>query len=336
VIALIGGRQVGYNGFDRALDAVRPMGSLVKPFVYLTALETKRYTAATVIQDEPIDVKLRNGTHWKPQNFTKEVYGPVPLARALSESLNLATVGLSLDIGLPNVTKTLQRFGLTRKPLEVPAMALGAVDVSPLEVAQIYSGLASGGFRTTLRAVRAIISDDGKPLRAFPLEVNQVADPDSVQQLNRMLELVMEHGTGRSARALLPPNLVVAGKSGTSSELRDSWFAGFSGSHVAVVWVGYDDNRPTNFTGSSGALQVWARFFGGLDTTSRNAPLAESLVSVPIEFGTGLRADPTCGTDVVTVAVPVGAEPPWKEGCEAHDPSLIEKAGEWLRDMIRH
>jgi penicillin-binding protein 1B len=336
VIALIGGRQVGYNGFDRALDAVRPMGSLVKPFVYLTALETKRYTAATVIQDEPIDVKLRNGTHWKPQNFTKEVYGPVPLARALSESLNLATVGLSLDIGLPNVTKTLQRFGLTRKPLEVPAMALGAVDVSPLEVAQIYSGLASGGFRTTLRAVRAIISDDGKPLRAFPLEVNQVADADSVQQLNRMLELVIEHGTGRSAQAILPPNLVVAGKSGTSSELRDSWFAGFSGSHASVVWIGYDDNRPTNFTGSAGALQVWARLLAGLDTTSRNAPLTESLVSVPIEFATGLRAEPTCGDDVVTVAVPVGVELPWRAGCEEGGQSIVEKAGEWLRDMIRH
>jgi len=336
VIALIGGRQTAYNGFDRALDAVRPMGSLVKPFVYLTALETKRYTAATVIQDEPIDVKLRNGTHWKPQNFTKEVYGPVPLARALSESLNLATVGLSLDVGLPNVTKTLQRFGLTRKPLEVPAMALGAVDVSPLEVAQIYSGLASGGFRTTLRAVRAIISDDGKPLRAFPLEVNQVADADSVHQLNRMLELVIEHGTGKSARAILPPNLVVAGKSGTSSELRDSWFAGFSGSHAAVVWVGYDDNRPTNFTGSSGALQVWARLFAGLDTTSRTAPLPESLVSVPIEFATGLRAEPTCGDDVVTVAVPVGVELPFRAGCEEGGNSLVEKAGEWLRDMIRH
>jgi penicillin-binding protein 1B len=337
VIALIGGRQTGANGFDRALDATRPMGSLVKPFVYLTALETKKYTAATVIQDEPIDVRLQNGQHWKPQNFTREIYGPVPLARALSESLNLATVGLGLDIGLPNVTKTLMRFGLTRKPLEVPAMTLGAVDVSPLEVAQIYSGLASGGFRTELRAVRAVISDEGKPLRAFPLEVTPVAESDSVLQLNRMLELVMEHGTGRAARSVLPPNLVVAGKSGTSSELRDSWFAGFSGSHVAVVWVGYDDNRPTGFTGSSGALTVWARIMANLDTTSRNAPMPESLVSVPMEFATGLRAEPNCGDDVVTVVVPVGAEPAWKAGCEPGGThSMVEKAGEWLRDLIRH
>ncbi len=234
VIALIGGRDLGYNGFDRALDAARPMGSLVKPFVYLTALETKRYNATTVIQDEPIDVKLQNGTHWKPQNFTKEIYGPVPVVRALSESLNLATVGLGLDVGLANVTQTLQRFGLQRPPVQVPAMTLGAVDVSPLEVAQIYSGLANGGFRSPLRAVRAVISDDGKQLKAFPLEVQQVAAQDTVYQLNRMLEVVMEHGTGRAAKSVLPPGLVVAGKSGTSSELRDSWFAGFSGSNVAV------------------------------------------------------------------------------------------------------
>jgi penicillin-binding protein 1B len=336
VIALIGGRDVGYNGFDRALDAARPMGSLVKPFVYLTALETKRYNATTVIQDEPIDVKLQNGTHWRPQNFTREVHGPVPLVRALSESLNLATVGLGLDIGLSNITRTLQRFGLQRPPIEVPAMTLGAVDVSPLEVAQIYNGLANGGFRSPLRAVRAVISADGKQLKAFPLEVSQVAAQDAVFQLNRMLEVVMAHGTGRAARSVLPPGLVVAGKSGTSSELRDSWFAGFSGSHVAVVWVGYDDNRPTGFTGSSGALTVWARLMAGLDTTPRTPPMPDSLTSVNIEFATGQRAEAHCADDVIAVAVPLGAEPAWKPGCEHDAGSLVEKAGEWLRDMIRH
>jgi penicillin-binding protein 1B len=337
VIAIVGGRRVGYNGFDRALDAVRPMGSLVKPFVYLTALETKKYTAASIIQDEPVDVQLRNGSHWKPENFTKQTYGPVTVARALSESLNLATVGLGLDIGLPNVTKTLTEFGLTRKPIEVPSMLLGSVNVTPVEAAQLYGGLASGGFRTPLRAVRAVISSDGKPLRAFPLEVTQVADADAVYQLNRMLELVMEHGTGRAARAVLPPNLVVAGKSGTSSDQRDSWFAGFSGAHLAVVWVGYDDNSPTEFTGSSGALAVWSRLMASLHTTSRSPSVPESVVDVPIEFATGLRAAPNCGADVVTVAMPAGTEPPFKPGCgQNNDPSLLDRAGEWLRDMIRH
>jgi penicillin-binding protein 1B len=337
VIAIVGGRRVGYDGFDRALDATRPMGSLVKPFVYLTALETKRYTAASIIQDGPIDVRLRNGTHWKPENFTKQVYGPVPLVRALAESLNLATVGLGLDVGLPNVTKTLQRFGLRSQPVEVPAMLLGAIDVTPMEAAQIYSGLASGGFRTQLRAVRAIISDDGKPLRAFPLEVTPVSDGAAVYQLNRMLELVMDRGTGRAARSVLPPSLVVAGKSGTSSEQRDSWFAGFSGAHLAVVWVGYDDNRPTGFTGSSGALAVWSRLMAGLNTVSRSVALPEALTEIPIEYPTGLRVGPTCTEDVVTIAVPLGSEPPFKPGCgDKPGQSIVERAGEWLRDMIRH
>ena len=164
----------------------------------------------------------------------------------------------------------------------------------------------------------------------------QVADADSVHQLNRMLEIVMEHGTGRAARSVLPPNLVVAGKSGTSSDERDSWFAGFSGSHVTVVWVGYDDNRPTGFTGSSGALTVWARLMAGLDTTSRSVPLPDTLASVNVEFATGQRAEGSCGEDLVAIVVPVASEPAWKPGCENGNASIIERAGEWLRDMIRH
>jgi penicillin-binding protein 1B len=138
---------------------------------------------------------------------------------------------------------------------------------------------------------------------------------------------------------VLPPNLVVAGKSGTSSDQRDSWFAGFSGSHLAVVWVGYDDNSPTEFTGSSGALTVWSRLMASLHTTSRVPTPPETIVDVPIEFGTGLRAEPSCGQDVVTVAMLSGAEPPVKPGCTASDTdraSLLERAGEYLRDIIRH
>ena len=240
----------------------------MKPFIYLSALESGRYNAATVVQDAPVDVKLVNGKHWKPENFTHQLYGPVPVVRALAESLNLATVGVGMDIGLPKVAQALQRFGLTQPPEQVPAMLLGAVAVTPLEAAQLFNGLANGGFRNPLRAVRAVISAEGKPLKAFPLEVTQVASPEVMYQLDRMLVLVMDHGTGRPARSLLPADLVVAGKSGTSSEFRDSWFAGFSGSHLAVVWVGYADNEPTGFTGSAGALPVWAHIMAGLATNS--------------------------------------------------------------------
>jgi penicillin-binding protein 1B len=315
VISIVGGRDVGYDGFDRALDAHRSLGSLVKPFIYLTALESGRYNAATVVQDAPVDVKLADGSHWQPENFTHEVYGPVPVVRALSESLNLATVGVGLDVGLGKVAATLQRFGLTQPPAQVPAMLLGSVDLAPIEAAQLFNGLANGGFHNPLRAVRAVISQDGKTVKAFPLKVTPVAPPAAVYQLDRMLVHVMDHGTGRGGRALLPPPLIVAGKSGTSSDYRDSWFAGFSGSDLIVVWVGYDDDQPTGLTGSAGALPIWAHIMAGLGTTSWNAPMPDSLAEIQIEYPTGLRAVPGCAEDLVAIAVPAGAELPAKPGC---------------------
>jgi penicillin-binding protein 1B len=336
VIAIVGSRNVGYDGFDRALDARRAMGSLVKPFVYLTALETGRYNAATVVQDQPIAIKLVNGTVWRPENFEKKSNGPVPVVRALAESLNQATVSVGMDVGLPKISETLQRFGIERAPAQVPSMLLGAIDITPMEVAQLYNGLGNGGFRSSLRAVRAVISADSKPLKAFPLEVTPVASPDVVYEVDRMMVQVMEKGTGRGARSILPANLVVAGKSGTSSDYHDNWFAGFSGSHLAVVWVGYDDNLPTGFTGSSGALPVWARLMAGLGTTSWDAPMPESLAETWIDFDTGLRVDKECSDkDSVPIAVPVGTELPMKPDCGPNKmQSIVERAGEWIRDLM--
>jgi penicillin-binding protein 1B len=335
VIAIVGSRNVGFDGFNRALDARRSMGSLVKPFIYLTALETGRYNAATVVQDAPLVVKLSNGKEWRPVNFTKQTYGPVPVVRALAESLNLATVGVGIDVGLPKVVETLGRFGLERLPALNPAMLLGAVDVTPMEVAQLYNGLANGGFRSSLRAVRTVISADGKPLKAFPLEVTPIASPEVVYELDRMMEQVMEKGTGRAARAVLPAGLVVAGKSGTSSDYHDNWFAGFSGSHLAVVWVGYDDNLSTGFTGSSGALPVWSRLMAGLGTTSWNAPMPESLAETWIEYSSGLRVEKGCSDDAVPIAVPVGTQLPTKPGCNGSAvESMVERAGEWIRELM--
>jgi penicillin-binding protein 1B len=157
-------------------------------------------------------------------------------------------------------------------------------------------------------------------------------------QLDRMLVLVMDHGTGRPARSLLPPELVVAGKSGTSSDFRDSWFAGFSGGHLAVVWVGYDDNEPTGLTGSSGALPVWARIMAGLGTSSWNAPMPESLAEVHIEYPSGLRATAACATDIVAVAVPADAVVPPRPGCSFPEStaatSPLGRAQEWLRSLV--
>jgi penicillin-binding protein 1B len=168
-----------------------------------------------------------------------------------------------------------------------------------------------------------------------------VAQPDAVYQVDAMLEQVMDHGTGRAARAVLPAALVVAGKSGTSSDLRDSWFAGFSGAHLAVVWIGYDDDRVTGFTGSSGALPIWARLMASIGTSSWNQPMPESLKEVIIDYPSGLRAQPTCSSDLVTVPVPLSADPPIKPECGGNPPppgtatqTLVERAGQWLQGLI--
>lgn len=330
VIAIVGGRRIGYSGFNRALDAARPMGSLVKPFVYLTALETHRYTDASIVQDAPVDLRLSNGVHWKPVNFTRQLYGAVPLVRALAESMNLATVAVGMDVGVTHVAQTLQRFGLERAPAQVPAMLLGAVDATPLEVAQLYGGLASGGYRTPLRAVRTVLSANGTPLKAFPLELTPVAQPDVVYEVDEMMEQVMERGTGRPARPILPPAVTVLGKSGTSQDLRDSWFAGFSGSHLAVVWVGYDDNRPTGFTGAAAALAIWAHVLADLHTASWSGAMPESLNEVTIDYLTGLELEGNCtDANAIHIAVPLSTQLPKDPNC------MTQSFSDRLRAIIR-
>ncbi len=330
VIAMVGGRNVSFDGFNRALAGARPIGSLVKPFVYLAAIETGRWNATSVLDDTPIEVPLPGGKAWRPQNFSRDANGPVSMVRALSESLNLATVHLGLDVGVPRVAQMFTRFGLDAAPAPLPSLLLGAVDLPPIDVAQLYNGLANGGFHVPLRAVRAVVSERGERIGAYPVRVAPVAAPDAVYQVDRMMTYVIARGTGRAAAARLPRGLVVAGKTGSSSDLRDGWFAGFSGSHLAVVWIGYDDNRPTGVTGSSGSLIVWQKIMSALDTSSWQPPMPESLEDMPIDYPSGLRVTTGCSQDEVIVAVPRGTTTPFMAGCAP--PSGIV---DWLRGIIR-
>ena len=299
-------------------------------------MESGRYHPASIIEDGPVEVKLSNNRTWRPQNISEEFYGPVPAVRALSQSLNLATVRLGMEVGLPQVSREFQELGLEQAPPQLPSILLGSVDVSPFEVAQLYNSFANGGFNTPLRAVRAVLDAEGKPLKAFGLEVTPVADPSAVYQVNRMMVEVMQHGTGRGAKAYLPADLVVAGKSGTSSDYRDSWFAGFSGSHLAVVWIGHDDNSPTGLTGSSGPLAVWSRVMKELGTTSWSAPLPDNLEERTIEFQTGLEAKPHCAEEVISVPLPKDIELPVAPGCEVGVfDNLGNRAREWWRGITR-
>jgi penicillin-binding protein 1B len=335
VVAVVGGREADTGGFNRALDARRPIGSLVKPAVYLTAIETGRYTAASLIEDAPVEMKLTDGSTWAPQNFEHEVYGQVTLARALAESLNLATVKLGMDVGLGKVVDTLQRLGLeTSTPLN-PSLLLGTVEMSPLEVVQVYTSLANGGFRARLRAVHAVLDEQGHALKRFKVQVESVAPPAAVYQIDRMLMLVPTRGTAREAAARLPKGLVIAGKTGTSSDTRDSWFAGFTGSYLSVAWVGYDDNHVTGLTGATGAMPVWADTMARLKPVSYQPVTPDLVEDRWIGYGDGRETTPACSADAVIIAVPKDAVLPGNPACNPSPPaSAGAKIKSWLKNLV--
>ncbi len=259
VLALVGGREPKFAGFNRAVDARRPIGSLIKPFIYLTALShPDKYTLITPIKDEPFTLVFDDGRRWSPENYEHESHGMVPLHRALAKSYNLATVRVGLDVGIDEVIDNLHKLGLNEPVQSYPSMLLGAINLSPVEVASMYQGLATSGFNTPLRTIREVMTSDGKILSRYGLEVDQVVDPAAVHLVQYAMQEVMREGTGRSAYRYLSSDLGLAGKTGTTNDGRDSWFAGFSGDLVTVAWVGRDDNGPTSLTGATGALPVWA------------------------------------------------------------------------------
>ncbi len=263
VLALVGDRYPTYAGFNRALDAVRPIGSLVKPAIYLTALENSRnYSLLSSLNDTAFTWKdKQTGKVWEPKNYTNKEHGKVPLFKALANSYNLATVHLGFELGLENIRKTLVRMGVERPFDMYPSMLLGGISLTPFEVAQMYQTLASGGFRVPLRAIRNVLTHDGKPLNRYALSVEQRFDSAPIFVLNYALEQAVRGGTGYyTAKELLPETLKVVGKTGTTNNYRDSWFAGYGSDILAVAWVGRDDNQSTGLSGGQGAMKVWADF----------------------------------------------------------------------------
>jgi penicillin-binding protein 1B len=328
VKALVGGRNANYEGFNRALDARRQIGSLIKPAVYLAALESGRYSLASVVDDAPIVVELDRRNTWTPSNFDDQAHGLVPLVRALAESYNLATVRLGLDVGLEPIAETLQRLGLEKEPTLYPSMLLGALALTPIEVAQIYNTLANGGFRVPLHAVRSVVAEDGELLQRYQIEITQAADAGAVYALNQALVQVMERGTGRTVRRQLPADIVVAGKTGTSDDLRDSWFAGFTNTHLIVTWIGADDNKPIGLTGSTGAARIWAGVLAALEANSYSAPPPEGVDETWIDYFTGAPMAARC-PDAIAVPVPETDYYPRVFGCNG-ETGIGSRIRSWL------
>jgi penicillin-binding protein 1B len=294
VLAMVGGRDARYAGFNRAIDTRRPIGSLAKPFTYLTALEQpNRFSLQTPLDDSSIDVDLPNGQTWSPKNYDRQFHGSVPLYMALAKSYNLATVHLGLDIGVNPVRKTFSAAGFDDVP-EVPSIFLGAVDMSPLDVAQIYSTLAASGYRTPLLAIRAVLTKEGQPLSRYAFKLERTLPEGPVYLTTWAMRKVIELGTAHWAVTVLPPGQIYAGKTGTTEDLRDSWFAGFGSDRVAVIWVGRDDNKPTGFEGATGALRIWGKLMRDLNAKGLEPLPPADVEELSIDPSSGLRADSGC------------------------------------------
>ncbi|MCG8316609.1 MAG: penicillin-binding protein 1B [Pseudomonadales bacterium] len=269
VVALLGDKNPRFKGFNRALNAYRPIGSLIKPAVYLAALE-QGYTLATLVEDEPIEIATPNGEIWRPENFEKVSHGPVIMQQALAQSYNQATARVATNIGIDKLTDMVKRLGVNKNLPEVPALSLGAVSLSPYEVATMYQTFAASGFYTPLRAIRSVLGGDGKPLQRYGIDVDKRLEPAYAYLITVALQEVVNQGTAKTAKLYLPEDLAAAGKTGTSDEQRDAWFAGWTGAYLGVVWVGFDENQPTTLTGASGALPIWAKTMAQLPQSPLN------------------------------------------------------------------
>ena len=295
VLALVGGREARYAGYNRAVDAQRPIGSLAKPIVYLTALENaSKYNLLTPLDDSALVWRQRGTADWKPQNYDHQFHGLVPLHTALANSYNVSTARLGIDLGVERILDKLPKFGIERRPPPFASSLLGAFELSPIEVAQLYQTFADGGFRTPLRAIREIVTAEGKPLQRYPLNVEQVAAAAPVYLLTAALQGVVREGTAQSLINWLPAETKVAGKTGTTDGLRDSWFAGYTGDYVAVVWVGRDDNKPSGLTGASGAMTVWGEMMKSIQPEPLQPAVPEDIELVNVDPTSGKRFNDEC------------------------------------------
>jgi penicillin-binding protein 1B len=333
VQALVGSRQPGFAGFNRALDAVRPIGSLVKPAIYLTALEKpSQYTLTSWIRDEPFSVKGADGQVWTPQNYERGSNGTIFLYQGLAHSYNLSSARLGLDLGVPNVLKTLGKLGVEVDWPAYPSMLLGAGALSPMQVATVYQTIANGGYNTPMRGIRSVLTAEGQPLKRYPFQIQQRFDPGSIYLIQTAMQRVVREGTARSVYNVLPSSLNLAGKTGTTNDSRDSWFAGFSQDLLAVVWMGRDDNGKTPYTGATGALQVWTNFMRKADPLPLNMAVPDNIVLAWVDAQTGQGSAEGC-PGAVQMPYIRGSEPAPGVACNA-GPDAPAPVMDWIKGWL--
>ncbi|HAT7695428.1 TPA: bifunctional glycosyl transferase/transpeptidase [Enterobacter hormaechei subsp. steigerwaltii] len=304
VRAMVGGAEPQFAGYNRAMQARRSIGSLAKPATYLTALsQPNLYRLNTWIADAPISLRQPNGQVWSPQNDDRQFSGQVMLVDALTRSMNVPTVNLGMALGLPAITDTWQKLGVPKDQLHpVPAMILGALNLTPIEVAQAFQTIASGGNRAPLSALRTVIAEDGSVLyQSFPQAERAVPAQAAYMTLWTMQQVV-QRGTGRQLGAKYP-GLHLAGKTGTTNNNVDTWFAGIDGREVVITWVGRDNNQPTKLYGASGAMSIYQRYLANQSPVPLNLVAPEDIVDMGVDAsgnficGGGMRTLPVWTTN---------------------------------------
>ncbi|AXF60529.1 bifunctional glycosyl transferase/transpeptidase [Leclercia sp. W6] len=316
VRAMVGGAEPQFAGYNRAMQARRSIGSLAKPATYLTALsQPNQYRLNTWIADAPIALRQPNGQVWSPQNDDKQYSGQVMLVDALTRSMNVPTVNLGMALGLPAVTDTWLKLGVPKDQLHpVPAMLLGALNLTPIEVAQAFQTIASGGNRAPLSALRSVIAEDGTPLyQSFPQAERAVPAQAAYMTLWTMQQVV-QRGTGRQLGAKYP-GLHLAGKTGTTNNNVDTWFAGIDGREVVITWVGRDNNQPTKLYGASGAMSIYQRYLANQSPVPLTLTPPEDIVDMGVDesgnfvCGGGMRHVPVWTSNPDSLCQQAAPEP---------------------------
>jgi penicillin-binding protein 1B len=252
----------------------------------------------------------------------------VPLYTALSKSYNQATARLGTELGMEAVLTTLHRLGLQEAPAPLPSLLLGALDLSPLQVSQLYQTIASEGIFTEQRAILSVLDARGQPLKRYPLVTETRFEADVMHLLQFALQTTMRDGTGRSAYQTLDEQWQVAGKTGTTNDQRDSWFAGYSGDHLGVVWIGRDDNGATPLTGATGALTVWSDLFSQLSSRPLFPVKPANVDYHWVNPQTGTLGGSNCvGSELIPFVK--GSEPRAKEPCEYRQNPVVH----WLKGL---
>ena len=336
VLAMVGGRDYRRSQFNRVAQAHRQPGSLFKPFVYLTGLRMAQiareptFTAATVLQDAPLEMRV-GGKQWKPGNYDGEFRGPVSARQALALSLNVPTIRAAEAIGLKDIVRTARRCGIESPLRPVPSLALGTFEVTPLELASAFTGIVNLGIRAAPRAIDAL-GGAGRSMSAPGPDLHGATSPEAAYVTLDMMRDVLRYGTGARIRSYdLEGDF--AGKTGTTDDGRDAWFVGFTPDYLALVWVGFDDNRPLRLGGSTLALPIWGALAerAYLDP-DRYWEAPEGLVVERLDPMSGLLAGWRCRDTVREVFIE-GTEP--TEICPLHGDDIRESWTRRLYDWLR-